>query len=143
MRIRRGGGEEKKRTVGAARRCTFTHSSLSLSLGQKSSSMIRSSDAFLVAVITAAVAVAVAARLPTYDRQLFLRTKTASPDQNPMRTCADKSPKVEELARLAAAVCLNCHELNSHRNPNYNFECSADCYQNDTFRNCLNAFMGE
>ncbi|GMT35581.1 hypothetical protein PFISCL1PPCAC_26878, partial [Pristionchus fissidentatus] len=81
--------------------------------------------------------------LPIYDRHFFSRSKTASPDTSPMRTCVDKDKKVEEIARLAAAVCLNCHELNSHRNPNYHFECSADCYQNDTFRNCLNAFMGE
>ncbi|GMR62422.1 hypothetical protein PMAYCL1PPCAC_32617, partial [Pristionchus mayeri] len=115
-----------------------------LTLSQSSSTMSAIQRLQLsLFVIGAAAAAAAASHIPIYDRHLFMRSKTASPDQSPMRTCAEKDKRVEDLARLAAAVCLNCHELNSHRNPNYNYECSANCYQNDTFRNCLKAFVGE
>ncbi|CAD5217305.1 unnamed protein product [Bursaphelenchus okinawaensis] len=37
-------------------------------------------------------------------------------------------------------ICLLCHEMFSHENPNFRADCSSNCYKSEHFRRCLNVF---
>ncbi|TMS36188.1 hypothetical protein L596_003419 [Steinernema carpocapsae] len=46
----------------------------------------------------------------------------------------------EALHAVLDRVCLMCHEMFSHEQPNMRAECRKDCFNNNKFRNCLSIF---
>ncbi|TKR63067.1 hypothetical protein L596_026948 [Steinernema carpocapsae] len=46
----------------------------------------------------------------------------------------------EALHEVLDRVCLMCHEMFSHEQPNMRAECRGDCFNNNKFRNCLSIF---
>ncbi|CAD5222707.1 unnamed protein product [Bursaphelenchus xylophilus] len=37
-------------------------------------------------------------------------------------------------------ICMLCHEMFSHENPNFRADCSSNCFKSEHFRKCLNVF---
>ncbi|KAK0396552.1 hypothetical protein QR680_001763 [Steinernema hermaphroditum] len=67
---------------------------------------------------------------------LYLRAKMASWQDD--KTCPIY--RNEALHAVLDRVCLMCHEMFSHEQPNLRVECRSSCFKNQKFRNCLSIF---
>ncbi|KAK0408484.1 hypothetical protein QR680_003987 [Steinernema hermaphroditum] len=48
--------------------------------------------------------------------------------------------KNDNLHSVMDRICLKCHDMFSHEQPNLRVECRSNCFNNEKFRACLSLF---
>ncbi|CAL2049933.1 unnamed protein product [Caenorhabditis brenneri] len=68
----------------------------------------------------------------------LFRVRRTSSDEVNLENC---EPQEFDLVHtIMDRICMLCHEIRSHYEPNTRLECSKNCYRTTTFQSCLKIF---